>query len=152
MDIVSDTDKNSLDRRVMVKVCLQWVYWRLGKEQKEGGSRNVFKNVFACWLVVWEERVCLYTYVNNAIERENLMILDIRGIIARALSEWPEKVGSGASVEKVALTRSKNGSSRVTSMTRDAGGWIGVVMWVCGSSCLWLLRFLLRRRSKMRPD
>lgn len=56
------------------------------------------------------------------------MILDIRGIIARALSEWPEKVGSSASVEKVALTRSKNGSSRVTSMTRDAGGWIDVVM------------------------
>lgn len=70
----------------------------------------------------------MYTDVNNAIERENLMILDIRGIIARALSEWPEKVGSSASVEKVALTRSKNGSSRVTSMTRDAGGWIDVVM------------------------
>lgn len=61
------------------------------------------------------------------------MILEIKGIIARIISfNWEEKMVSDASVEKVALTRGKNGSFRVTRMKggvacgTDASGWENV--------------------------
>lgn len=70
------------------------------------------------------------------------MILEIKGIIARIMSfNWEEKMGSDASVEKVAVTRGKNGSFTVTRMKggmvcgTDADGWENVVIGVCGSSC-----------------
>lgn len=69
------------------------------------------------------------------------MILEIKGIIVRIVSfYWDEKMGPNASVENVALPRSKNGPFTVTRVKGgvvcdiDAGGWENVIMAVCGSS------------------
>ena len=85
--------------------------------------------------------VCCCEY--NSIERENLMSREIKGMIVRIVSfNWEEKMVSNAFVEKVALTRSNNGSFRVTRMKGVGGqvwswGSVGLHAFNCSSySCM----------------